>query len=389
MTANRVSVIMPTFNRAPMIGESIQSVLDQTHREVELIVIDDGSTDDTEAVVARYGDRVRYAKVENGGKPRALNIAMAMTTGDFIVVLDDDDVLLKNCIERHLSAIASDDSLGLTYSDFYRGGSGPDGKLAPATLFRAPDLPRDAAFPALLESMYFVHQGCLVRRQCYREIGGFDPELRRAEDYDVLLRLLHKYPVAHVPEPLLIVRTHVGARGTAHDRFDAAERAIRDFGYLGRVYRRLHESLELREYLPRSVVATDPNWARLAAIKRIAVMMRKGIWDLAAEDLRRLAAGGLGAAPLSAEEVRVLGIALRNPPALIDLSRRPEERASLAAALRAPPLAALRPPLLRGLYWGLREVAADRLFAQSGRLALEAVKVFGVTEVVRLAWPRR
>ncbi len=104
----RFSVLIPTFERAELLGQAIESALAQTHDNREILVIDDGSGDATGAVAARYLPAVGYLRQENRGKAAALNFALAAATGDVILVLDDDDLLPPTALADHASALEGD-----------------------------------------------------------------------------------------------------------------------------------------------------------------------------------------------------------------------------------------------------------------------------------------
>jgi glycosyltransferase involved in cell wall biosynthesis len=95
-----VSVILPTFNRCGLIASSLDSLLNQSYPIAEILVVDDGSTDDTEAVVAAFGDKVRYIRRENGGKNAAINTGLRHVTGELIWIMDDDDLAPADALER-------------------------------------------------------------------------------------------------------------------------------------------------------------------------------------------------------------------------------------------------------------------------------------------------
>ena len=98
--SGRVSVLMPTFNRGGMLSEALDSVLGQSIPPHQVVVIDDGSTDDTSERVARYGARIDYIRKDNGGKSSALNLGLTHVTGDYVWVFDDDDVALPGFDRR-------------------------------------------------------------------------------------------------------------------------------------------------------------------------------------------------------------------------------------------------------------------------------------------------
>src|ERR1700678_803249 len=100
-----ISVIIPTYNRADLIGQALESALAQTHPADEIIVVDDGSTDDTERVVAQYAGQVRYMRQVNAGPSAARNRGIQAASGDFIALLDSDDLWVKDRLERQLAAL--------------------------------------------------------------------------------------------------------------------------------------------------------------------------------------------------------------------------------------------------------------------------------------------
>jgi glycosyltransferase involved in cell wall biosynthesis len=131
--AMTVSVIVPTFNRAHCIGECLESLLVQTVPPLEIVVIDDGSEDGTADVLARYGDRIRYVRKENGGKPRAVNLGLSLAQGALIWIFDDDDVALPDAIERRLEVLEAKPGIGFVYGQHFIGTNGPGWSHCPGS----------------------------------------------------------------------------------------------------------------------------------------------------------------------------------------------------------------------------------------------------------------
>src|SRR5439155_13490896 len=104
-----------TYNRANYLPEAIESVLSQTHRDLEVIVVDDGSTDETEAIVRPYLGRIRYARQENGGRSAARNTAVGIAQGEFVAFCDSDDRWLPDRLERQLEALAGRPEVGMVH----------------------------------------------------------------------------------------------------------------------------------------------------------------------------------------------------------------------------------------------------------------------------------
>ena len=115
--APRVSVIIPTYNRADRLSQAIDSVLGQTCRSVEIIVVDDGSTDATPNVIAQYGERVRSVRTRHGGVAHARNIGVAHARGTYLAFLDSDDLLYPYMLELHTGVLDSVPDIGMVYAE--------------------------------------------------------------------------------------------------------------------------------------------------------------------------------------------------------------------------------------------------------------------------------
>ena len=207
-----ISVVISSYNYAHFLGETIQSVLAQTCPAREVIVIDDGSSDDSVAVARSFGDRVRVVEQENGGVCVARNNGARLATGDVLAFLDSDDIWLPRKLERQAEAFSSDPEVGLvscgirffnprgeTIVEYNEGKSGWCAK--DILLYKEPVLNTTASAVA-------------VRRDVFEAAGGFDPrrELFAAEDREFASRAARLAKIAFVPEILVDYRIH-GANG--------------------------------------------------------------------------------------------------------------------------------------------------------------------------------
>ena len=192
-----VSVITPTHNRAGLIARAIQSVLDQTYPQFDLLVVDDASTDKTEDVVGTFGDpRIRYVRhPETKGAAAARNTGLDLSQGDYVAFLDSDDEWLPIKLERQLSIIRQVPSdVGLIYSDF---------------LWVYPDGRQRRHQP--------VAQGCslgypsrwLVKREVFEQVGGFDEGMPSMQDTEISIRIQKGWLTHH--DPTVVMRYHVTA----------------------------------------------------------------------------------------------------------------------------------------------------------------------------------
>ena len=211
--AEKISVIIPTYNRAACIADAIRSVEAQAYRNIEIIVADDGSTDHTTAVVSGFGDTVSYLSLPHLGLPAATrNRGLARATGDFIAFLDSDDQFLPGKLMLQLSAFSSHPQAGIVYSDGYYfrdDPSQPTGQLLAGLATPSGDV-----LPDLLRGNFLVSPAMLlIRRSCLDVVGTFDedPNLHVAEDYELWLRFVAHFPVAYAPGHVAAVRRHEGS----------------------------------------------------------------------------------------------------------------------------------------------------------------------------------
>jgi glycosyltransferase involved in cell wall biosynthesis len=244
----RVTVIMPSYNHARFIGEAIESVLGQTFDDLELIIIDNASTDNTREVVERYlaDPRVRAIwRKENGGVAVARNEGLALARGRYIAFLDSDDLWLPEKLEKQLPLF--DDPLrpGLVYCDMY---SFDESGVYPKTLFQAwrPGEPCSGLALADLAVRNWIQvPTVIVRASCIAKVGLFDASLTRTDDYDMWLRIAAEYPLAYVPEALAMYRLHPAQAHRARRQMLSQEIAVRRLA-LRRYGKRLRRGVRRR-----------------------------------------------------------------------------------------------------------------------------------------------
>lgn len=198
-----VAVVIATFNHARFLAVAIESVLAQTHPADEIVVVDDGSTDNPGAIVATFPG-VRLIRQDNRGPSSARNAGLRSCTSSHVVFLDADDQLLPKALEAGLACIAGRPDCAFVYGGYRlisenRRRIGPD-------YFKPID--GDAHLAFLRENRIGIPAAALHRVDCLRSVQGFDETLRRAEDLDVYLRLTQNYPIASHPEIVAEYRRH-------------------------------------------------------------------------------------------------------------------------------------------------------------------------------------
>jgi glycosyltransferase involved in cell wall biosynthesis len=247
MTVPAVSVIMPAYNRADLIAESIGSVLAQTRGDFELIVVDDGSTDDTVSVVQRFDNpRVRIVRGSHGGIAAASNLGIRSARGRYLARLGSDDLWDPRMLETQLRRAERDPSVGVVYAmarivDAH-------GKPRDATWGYAPRFPGD-----MLCSLLYDDCVCdittLARTDLVIAAGGYDESLTANVDWDLWLRLARLTQFAFTPEVLAFARIHV--RATTHPKSPVFATKIHD-------RKRVLDKLYASPALPASALAMKP-----------------------------------------------------------------------------------------------------------------------------------
>ena len=186
-----VSIIIPSYNSGRFLRRSLESALAQTYKNIEIIVIDDGSTDDTAEIAQRFGNRVRYHHQENKGLSRARNTALNLAQGSYIQFLDADDTIDSRKVEIQYHFLNEHPDVDVVYSDYEvvdSNGSEIPGEAQRLTLggfSESYDL-----FDAFLRAGVFVPHCPLSRTNAIRDQGGFDDNSRCFEDWDLWLRML-------------------------------------------------------------------------------------------------------------------------------------------------------------------------------------------------------
>lgn len=197
-----VSVVIPAYNRAHTLAQAINSVLAQSYKRYEIIVVDDGSTDTTREVIERYGDAVWYVHQKNKGPSAARNTGIRHARGEFIAFLDSDDVWREDKLARQVACFAGNPQVGIVASGHEQRNENWD--VTHVALLTDKEI-RQIRRKDLYKN-FFSTPSVVVRANCFKEVGCFDESIRYGEDWDMWLRILEKYECVIVNEPLVSVR---------------------------------------------------------------------------------------------------------------------------------------------------------------------------------------
>lgn len=218
--APSLSLVIPAYNRGSLIAETLDSALSQTVPFSDIVVVDDGSTDNTAEVLARYAGRVRIIRVPNGGVQRARNLGVEAAQGDFVALCDSDDLLDPSYVATMGAWLAAHPECDSVYTNFvtfdaerthadkFAGAPAHffDGAMRSGPFWHAiPDL-----YARTLDYQLLFSSGNLMRRSLYMELGGYDPRFNGVggEDYEFTLRLVGAANMALCATPLVRVRRH-------------------------------------------------------------------------------------------------------------------------------------------------------------------------------------
>ncbi|MEH6410697.1 MAG: glycosyltransferase [Hyphomonas sp.] len=296
------TAIIPTYNREAFIGACLKAILSQSRAVEQIIVVNDGSCDGTSDIVSALGSRVSLIEIENQGKSRALNLALSKAAGDYIWVVDDDDLVRPDAHDILARVLDSQAAVDLAYGLHDRFREDPDTgeRTSIGTGYWTTCHP-DAFFVSTLEDL-FVHQpGTLVRRSLYRRIGGYNETLKRSVDYEMLIRQARHGKVQEVDGVVFDQRIHQGDRGSSDFRFAANDRNDVWIEHDMAILETCRTELSLGEYLIGSRTIENELDQRQALLQRATIMARKQLWDHAASDWE--AAARLALPPLARDEI--------------------------------------------------------------------------------------
>jgi glycosyltransferase involved in cell wall biosynthesis len=222
-----VSVVLATYNYGRYLAGALDSALGQTLNDSEIIVIDDGSTDETQQVMRPYfaNPRVRYFGTEHCGQPAAKNTGIRLARAPLIAFLDADDLWVPTKLEKQVALFEINPNLGVVYSRRWL-----MDELGRHLHFTQPPLPRGNVLEAMFRHNFICFSSAVVRRSVLEEVSLFDTDLALAIDYDLWLRIAQRYPFDYVDEPLVKYRTgHASLSRRTEERLKTAARIMARF----------------------------------------------------------------------------------------------------------------------------------------------------------------
>ena len=249
-----VSVIIPAYNRAAYIGEAIDSILAQTWPHYEILVVDDGSTDNTWAILKQYEAEGKIRLFShpghvNRGQAASINLGLRHMRGEYVLVLDSDDYVMPEKLEKQVAYLKAHPDVGLVYSNGYFVKA--DGEIL--WPYHAKDH-QDPGDPnaVLLDCYMALPVNALVRRSVYDQVGEFEESFRAAQDHDMLIRMAEVTRFGYIPDFLFCYRRHGDSISAKRQDvrwrtgFEILERAARRYPYRSSTLRKRRAVLHYR-----------------------------------------------------------------------------------------------------------------------------------------------
>lgn len=225
-----VSVIITTYNCATYLIQALESVLNQTYQDLEIIVVDDGSTDATQKVLEPYLNRIRYHYKSNGGEASARNAGLELATGDYIAFLDADDLYQPNKIEEQIKIFQQFPTVDVVYTDI----EAVDENLQYQSILKSEgvySLKEDFLCAMMVRQIIPATAAMMFKRHCIEGGIRYPEQYTNSVDYEFTLKLAHHYQFYYLEQPLYIYRRHSGNLTNRHQRQLDSEKAIlRSFG---------------------------------------------------------------------------------------------------------------------------------------------------------------
>ena len=266
-----ISVIILTYNRAGIIKEAIQSVLSQTYSDFELLIIDDGSTDNTQEIIKSYDSpKIRYIYKEHTNIPDSRNFGIKHAQGEYLVWVDSDDILEPQALELLAGASKEDPLVDIVYTDHCLIDS--SGKVKHRFYYK--DSPNGRMLiSAAVKWTPILQCGTLIRKSIYEEVGCYDTFFTKSEDHEFWIRCLKRYKFKHIGLPLYKRRIHAGNISKVKGGSE---------GFKAEILRRMFKRFSLEEMFPKKmkvayVLGRFPTITETFIINEIIELVRNGI----------------------------------------------------------------------------------------------------------------
>lgn len=312
-----VCAIIPTFNRAQYIKECIDSLLLQSQKIDQIIVVNDGSTDNTLELLRDYEDKITVISKENGGKSSSLNLGMQYCKSDYVWVCDDDDIASPEGLAHLLGILSEDPSVDIAFGSYNLFVVKEGEKVFSDPSYWARDNEPNYKI-CFMEGMFAPQFSMIVRRSLYEAVGPFNENFVRSQDFEMTLRLTRHAKIRYTPQIIYFYREHSGTRGTEKYNFSALESFKKWHQFEGLALTSVYNSYKLSEFTPTFAYSSpELQKTRSQYLQRSLIMASRGLWSEASDDIS-LSSDYTGL-PLSTSEIKLLNGYLKSKLLFIDL----------------------------------------------------------------------
>jgi GT2 family glycosyltransferase len=379
---SRICAIVPTCNRADLLPQALDSILRQTRQVDEIIIVNDGSTDNTIEMLRSYADRVTVYSQPNAGKAVAMNSGLAKATADYIWFFDDDDIAADDGIAPLAAALDADPSLTFAYGmhQKFPGDRLDDRRLPDFWAQPAPD----HAIINFLGNLYPFQAGMLVRRDAFKHIGPFNADFRRAQDVDSLIRLATFGRSIYLPHIVFYQRGHSGFRGSPSQQLSQEQALAVAVQYDQKALLLNFDRLTLDRVTPEFAEALPHDLRQRAAyLQRACMCARRAVWPQAIADLQ--AADRSAKAPALPQELARLEVCVVKAQMWHMLISDHESIAQLRRLRAGSDYGkAIVTALLKPMPWHIRTAVTARQFRQGWHLCRLLVDILGIGGAAKL-----
>lgn len=223
----KVSVLIPSYNHARYLSQAIESVFSQTYTDYEIIVVDDGSTDGSAEILSTYSGRLRWYTQQNRGTYPTLNRLITESSGEYLAILNSDDLWLPTKLEKQVSLLETNAQVGLVHTYGYFIDSEGNRLQKNPLGYPWPRVPTGNIVEELVRYNRIVPSSAIVRRECFEKLGMFREDLYGLGDWEMWLRIALYYDIGFVDEPLTLYRVHATNACHCHDKMHLDEIKVR------------------------------------------------------------------------------------------------------------------------------------------------------------------
>jgi hypothetical protein len=377
-----VCAIVPTFNRANYLPIALDSILRQTRPVDEIIIVNDGSKDDTLKVLEAYGDRVTVVTQVNAGKATAMNNALGRTRADYIWIFDDDDIADDDGIRPLVEALDADPTLDFVYGmhKYFMDDRTDD--------MRFPDFwgepGTDRALINFLGNLFPFQAGSLVRRAAFDRVGHFKTDFARCQDVEAMIRLALYCKSAYLQHVIFYQRSHDGARFVPGGQLSAKEALSRAVHYAQKALLLNRDEMTPERLVPLFAESLSPDLQRRTAyFSRACMFARSALWAQTIADLTEAARAS--SAPVLPQELARAAVSINMGHMWDLLSMDPDSVRALAAFGRGSPYGrAILTALVQTMIWLTKAGFAEGGIRVGWRRLYLLIQLLGVGGCVKL-----